>query len=421
MDIEVGQTINSTEMYKVFYNAPQFFIDAMINNGERKSPKIVTLIVAYSFMILFGATGNVLVIFAALKKKSMRSVRHIFICNLAVSDLTLCTFAMPFTLTEVVTLYWPFGSGTSFLCKLSSCIPTLCVYVSSFSITAIAVDRYFLIVHPTYNALTKKRALILILCIWVLSFIFALPMYLYRDLSTAGIKFVNTNSSVYIELNQCGETFSVSITYSMVTIIFQCILPIITVSIAYSKIAIQLKSRMNSLSHMTIDKKKLSNEDMRLKKTNQLLVSITFVFAMSWLPLNIFLCVDDYMSQAISRDRNNITFPICHLISMSSACSNPLLYGWLNENFRKEFLEILSCFRKQNTTEDANIIYTEKRPSYRRAVEKRNLTPIIIYTKATSTPISSDNQIMKIETMDISLSGPSTIIPMSPSPSMGSI
>lgn len=30
---------------------------------------------------------------------------------------------------------------------------------------------------------------------------------------------------------------------------------------------------------------------------------------------------------------------------MSSACSNPFLYGWLNENFRKEFKEILgACF-----------------------------------------------------------------------------
>lgn len=29
------------------------------------------------------------------------------------------------------------------------------------------------------------------------------------------------------------------------------------------------------------------------------------------------------------------------MIGMSSACSNPLLYGWLNENFRKEFKEIL--------------------------------------------------------------------------------
>lgn len=29
------------------------------------------------------------------------------------------------------------------------------------------------------------------------------------------------------------------------------------------------------------------------------------------------------------------------MMGMSSACSNPVLYGWLNENFKKEFREIL--------------------------------------------------------------------------------
>lgn len=40
-----------------------------------------------------------------------------------------------------------------------------------------------------------------------------------------------------------------------------------------------------------------------------------------------------------------VMFAFCHMCGMSSACSNPFLYGWLNDNFRKEFQEILSgCF-----------------------------------------------------------------------------
>ena len=33
------------------------------------------------------------------------------------------------------------------------------------------------------------------------------------------------------------------------------------------------------------------------------------------------------------------------MVGMSSACINPLLYGWLNENFRNEFLEIFNIFK----------------------------------------------------------------------------
>src|SRR5581483_602830 len=47
-----------------------------------------------------------------------------------------------------------------------------------------------------------------------------------------------------------------------------------------------------------------------------------------------------------------ILFLICHLFGMSSANSNPLLYGFFNDNFRKEFRHIwhsvkaYSCCRK---------------------------------------------------------------------------
>ena len=41
-----------------------------------------------------------------------------------------------------------------------------------------------------------------------------------------------------------------------------------------------------------------------------------------------------------------ITYPICHLFVLGSACFNPLLYGWLNDNFRREFIKALCCCSK---------------------------------------------------------------------------
>ena len=38
-----------------------------------------------------------------------------------------------------------------------------------------------------------------------------------------------------------------------------------------------------------------------------------------------------------------IIYTVAHLIGMSSACLNPLLYGWSNEHFRKEFKCILKA------------------------------------------------------------------------------
>ncbi len=35
---------------------------------------------------------------------------------------------------------------------------------------------------------------------------------------------------------------------------------------------------------------------------------------------------------------------------MSSTCYNPFLYAWLNENFRKEFKQVLPCFGTSSST-----------------------------------------------------------------------
>ncbi|RWS00234.1 neuropeptide F receptor-like protein, partial [Dinothrombium tinctorium] len=39
----------------------------------------------------------------------MRTERNVFIINLAISDLLLCLFTMPFTLFQIVLRYWPLG------------------------------------------------------------------------------------------------------------------------------------------------------------------------------------------------------------------------------------------------------------------------------------------------------------------------
>ena len=32
---------------------------------------------------------------------------------------------------------------------------------------------------------------------------------------------------------------------------------------------------------------------------------------------------------------------VCHCVAFSSCVSNPVLYGWLNTNLRKEFLKVI--------------------------------------------------------------------------------
>lgn len=62
-----------------------------------------TLIVLYSLVIILGIIGNAAILLAFLTNKVMLTTRNIFIANLAISDILLCSFTMPLTLVDLLT------------------------------------------------------------------------------------------------------------------------------------------------------------------------------------------------------------------------------------------------------------------------------------------------------------------------------
>lgn len=68
-----------------------------------------------------------------------------------------------------------------------------------------------------------------------------------------------------------------------------------------------------------------------------ILSSIAVVFALSWLPLTVFTLLVEFKPHLIqSTETMYKAFAFTHMIAMSTTCTNPLLYGWLNTNFRRD-------------------------------------------------------------------------------------
>ncbi len=97
------------------------------------------LIAIFSIVIVFGFFGNSLVIWTVLFNRQMRTSNNLFVLNLAVSDLTLCIFSIPFNVYKTLRHTWVFGE---FLCKFSPFFQASNVFISTISITAIALDRF---------------------------------------------------------------------------------------------------------------------------------------------------------------------------------------------------------------------------------------------------------------------------------------
>lgn len=57
------------------------------------------------------------------------------------------------------------------------------VHVSTLTSTAIAVDRYFVIVHPFRPRMKSAVCLMLIVAIWLISISISLPLAIYQKVS----------------------------------------------------------------------------------------------------------------------------------------------------------------------------------------------------------------------------------------------
>ena len=51
-------------------------------------------------------------------------------------------------------------------------------------------------------------------------------------------------------------------------------------------------------------------------------------------------------SRPISEQQTTIIYAVCHVMGMVSACANPIIYGFLNENFHREFSELYKKAKK---------------------------------------------------------------------------
>ena len=368
--------VNGTDLDDDTFSAilKEHFSDVNMSNFDHLTQ--VALIVAFAVLILFGATGNGLVCYVVAKNPSMRTPRNIFIINLAISDLSLCLFTQPFNLMKVSMPRWNLGE---FMCKFVPMFAGTNVFVSTISITAIALDRFQVIVYPTKDSMRTMGAVVALCSIWIIALLMASPMLIFNVTQ-------NVEPIPGVVLYQvCVENPNLHYekgAYSIASMIFQYIVPILIVTVAHARICNKLKYRMvNQQPALAINspfqKRKNEREAKRKRKTNMLLVMIATMFSASWMPLNMFNIMADFNGALLQRiDRKGLVFPICHLLVLSSACTNPVIYGWLNDNFRREFEKVLCWPCCQNI----RVICSYPCCSGREA--QTGDSSVVIYTKA---------------------------------------
>lgn len=288
----------------------------------------------YSLIFLIGITGNSLVVYVVVRNKTMQSVTNLFIMNLALSDILMCMLAVPFTPISFFQEYWVLGK---FLCQIVNFSMGVSVYVSTLTSLAIAIDRYFVIVHPFKPRMKLSVCLLLIGVVWIVSISISLPLAIYIELQPSDNG--TGNSTVNVKCQESWPTPMSRRFHNVASLVLQYLIPFTIITYSYTKVWIILSNRKRP--GKTKEKEQL--ELKRKKKTNLMLVAMVFIFAVCWMPLNSVHFIMEFNTSFTKYEYFSTFFFIAHVIAMSSTIYNPFLYTWLNENFRKEFRQVIPC------------------------------------------------------------------------------
>ncbi|EDO37207.1 predicted protein, partial [Nematostella vectensis] len=297
--------------------------------------------------------GNILILLAIKRTRSLQSITSVFIANLAVADFLLAVIGMPFTMTSSITYDWIFGP---FWCKLNGMANSVFCIASMLSLAAVSIDRYFAIITPLkYPMLmTPRMAFMLVAWVWLQSLLCGfLPIFgwcRYTYITNESICTAEWGSSIPYTMFIFGACF-----FAPLLVMFYSYYHILLAARRHARqmalkvgdiatplktaVAITLPSADNNAKRKREEREAKFKSDTKAAKT-LLIVMGTFLFC--WSPHFIGMTC--------------LLFPSCQwpdwffatttwLAMMNSGC-NPILYGVLNRRFRRSFIEIICCGRK---------------------------------------------------------------------------
>ncbi|KAK3765565.1 hypothetical protein RRG08_067287 [Elysia crispata] len=302
------------------------------------------------FVIIFvmAAGGNIIVIWIVLAHKRMRTVTNYFLVNLAIADVLISIFNLPFHLTFNMYQIWFFGLE---YCKINFFIAPLTISVSVFTFMAIAIDRYIAIIHPLRPRLTGRIVLSIISVIWILSFFLALPNLLFA--TTCPIE--GGRVVCWVEWPDSSEVHpsKQDFAYNIILMILNYFLPIITLSATYVRIGWELwgSKVIGETVPMQADRVKSK------RKVVKMMIAVVVIFGLCWLPTHIYFILTSIFTDIVYWTYIQQVYLLIYWLAMSNSMYNPIIYCLMNARFRAGFKSFFSIiFRCGVCQPDMNLL-----------------------------------------------------------------
>ncbi|KAF0877535.1 MTR1L protein, partial [Crocuta crocuta] len=275
--------------------------------------------------IVVDLIGNSMVILAVTKNKKLRNSGNIFVVSLSVADMLVAIYPYPLMLHAMSIGGWDLSK---IQCQMVGFITGLSVVGSIFNIMAIAINRYCYICHSLqYERIFSVRNTCIYLVItWVMTVLAVLPnMYI------GTIEYdPRTYTCIFNYLN--NPVFAVTI------VCIHFVLPLLIVGFCYVRIWTKVLAAREPAGQ---------NPDNQLAEVRNFLTMfvIFLLFAVCWCPINVLTVLVAVSPKEMAGKIPNWLYLAAYFIAYFNSCLNAVIYGLLNENFRREYWTIFHAMR----------------------------------------------------------------------------
>ncbi|XP_069939223.1 neuropeptide CCHamide-1 receptor-like [Cherax quadricarinatus] len=280
--------------------------------------------------------GTLIVIFA--RNKNLRNVPNTYIISLALGDLLVLFFTVPFVSTIYTIESWPYGN---FECKFSEMVRDISVGVTVFTLTALSADRYLAIVSTVRRAAGRagRRTVRTAVGIWVAAGVLATPAALFSQVQVFHV----TDDKIISVCYPFPEHFPSW--YSLVNVIVKALLyylvPLVVIASFYLLMARHLLSSEDLPGESHVFHRQLRTR----RKVAKIVLCFVLIFAVCFLPTHVFL-LWFYLDPEASIKYNEFWHAlriVGFCLGFINSCINPIALYCISGTFRKYYNRYLFC------------------------------------------------------------------------------
>ncbi|XP_063229068.1 tachykinin-like peptides receptor 86C [Bacillus rossius redtenbacheri] len=267
--------------------------------------------------------------------RRMRTVTNYFLVNLSAADLMMSLLNCVFNFIFMINSDWPFGAT---YCVLNNFISNATVAASAFTLVAISVDRYMAIVRPLQHSLSRSKAGVALVVVWLSSGSLALPCLLYSNVLT--MRYASGQSRIVCYMMWPDGKYPNSLIEYMYNVVFLALtylVPVTVMAVCYTLMARELWGN-RAIGELT----QRQLEAIRSKrKVILMFIIVVSIFAVCWLPYHGFF-IYSYHNTAMTATRYvQHIYLAFYWFAMANAMVNPLIYYWMNCRFRLYFKRVI--------------------------------------------------------------------------------